>query len=155
MKKKNHGGQSGQIIFEMEPYIKPLATESRKKAKPSQVEIIERHAKDAVAHFRTDGWNLNYAILLDELSTDLIGYNPEWILLEEITKELSVQVSRKANNLGITDLMLEMLKDKKAKPKKKASAKTTKTTKKKPATKTAKKKTADKSKKKTSKGSLK
>lgn len=49
---------------------------------------VKRHARVAIEHFETDGWDLDYNHVIGDLCTDLLGFNPEMLLLAHIARKL-------------------------------------------------------------------
>jgi hypothetical protein len=49
--------------------------------------IIRRHARDAVRHFKTDGWDLDYDVLQEQVIEEFLGDGASFFILSYFLNE--------------------------------------------------------------------
>lgn len=72
--------------------LKGLGKGIKEKLKENQLKIIKREALDTKRHFTKDKWDLDYSFLIHNLLSELLGFNPEYLFLEYLTKNMPLHL---------------------------------------------------------------
>lgn len=59
--------------------------------------IVNKYIKEYTHHFEHDGWDIDYSFVMNSLCTDLLGFNPEFHLLNGLNKRLNLVIKTSAS----------------------------------------------------------
>ena len=78
--------------------FKHLGKGVKEKLTSDQLKIVKNYAKRYKEHFTKDKWDLNYSFLIQDLLAELLGFNPEYLFLEYLTKKMPLHLKNSSES---------------------------------------------------------